>query len=64
MKFKIRNKFTFNEILGKKFSIEGYLSPNLSTDNIKMLYESGFNSVEPIMQYGEFHGYIAIKKTF
>lgn len=62
MKFKLKNNFTINEVLGKRFSLEGFLIPNTADDNIILLSSAGFKSIQCIMQYGEFKGYIAIKK--
>lgn len=62
MKFKLKNDFTVNEVLGKRFSLEGFLIPNTTDDNINLLSSSGFKSIQCVMQYGEFKGYIAIKK--
>lgn len=62
MKFKLKNSFTFDEVLGKKFSLEGFLIPNTSDENVNLLTSAGFNSIQNIMQYGEFKGYLAIKR--
>lgn len=62
MKFKLKNSFTFDEVLGKKFSLEGFLIPNTSDENMNLLTSAGFNSIQSIMQYGEFKGYLAIKR--
>ena len=62
MKFKLGNDFTVNEVMGKRFSLEGFLIPNTADDNISLLTSAGFKSIQCIMQYGEFKGYIAIKK--
>lgn len=63
MKFKLNNNFTVNEVMGKRFSLEGFLIPNTTDDNISLLISAGFTSIQCIMQYGEFKGYIAIKKV-
>lgn len=49
--------------MGKRFSLEGFLIPNTTDDNISLLASAGFTSIQCIMQYGEFKGYIAIKKV-
>lgn len=62
MKFKLKNDFTISEIISKRFSLEGFLIPNTTNDNIDLLTSAGFKSIQCIMQYGEFKGYVAIKK--
>lgn len=61
IKFKLRNGFSVNEVLSKKFSLEGVMRPNTEHENKKMLVEVGFKQIETIMKYGEFHGYLCIK---
>ncbi|EML8490105.1 methyltransferase domain-containing protein [Salmonella enterica subsp. enterica] len=61
LKFKLKQGFTIEEILSKKFSLEGVMCPNTETKNMHLLIEAGFTQIETIMKYGEFHGYLCIK---
>lgn len=61
LKFKLKNGFSVDEVLSKKFSLEGVMRPNTEHENNKMLTAAGFKHIETVMKYGEFHGYICIK---
>lgn len=53
--------FSADEILSKESSLRSIMNPLLKNDNIKMLKQSGFKSVEPFFQSLNFKGYICLK---
>lgn len=61
LKFKINNGFNPDEVLAKQFSLEGVMKSNTHCKNKEVLEEIGFESVETVMKYGEFNGYLCIK---
>lgn len=61
LKFKLSRGFSVDEIIAKKFSLEGMMRPCTERENRKILAEVGFKQIATIMKYGEFHGYLCIK---
>ncbi|EAY1318811.1 methyltransferase domain-containing protein [Salmonella enterica] len=61
LKFKLKQGFSIDEVLSKKFSLEGVMNTNTENQNIRLLMNAGFTQFETIMKYGEFHGYLCIK---
>ncbi|HAB1980832.1 TPA_asm: methyltransferase, partial [Salmonella enterica subsp. diarizonae] len=61
LKFKLKQGFSIDEVLSKKFSLEGVMNTNTENQNIRLLMNAGFTQFETIMKYVEFHGYLCIK---
>ena len=59
--FKIRNKFSDEEIMSKKRSLIGVLEPFSSQDNLDILNKAGFVDINTIFKYISFEGFLAIK---
>ncbi len=61
--FKKRQGLTDDQILHKARSIRGILRPITLTEHIRLLSESGFNSIDVFLKWYNFAGIIAIKTT-
>ena len=59
---KKRNGYTEQQILAKKKSLEGVLTPLTSDANKTMLKDAGFKTVETFWKWMNFEGYLAIKE--
>lgn len=59
--FKVDKGFSYEEVLGKSFSIRGVLVSNTTERNVEMLQNAGFSEISSIMKYCNFEGYIAVK---
>jgi tRNA (cmo5U34)-methyltransferase len=59
--FKKRNLYTDIEIAAKRKALENILIPNRIEDNLRMLKEAGFGSVETFFNWFNFCGLIAVK---
>lgn len=58
---KEKNGFSAEEILEKRRSLKGVMSPISSAANEEMLKKAGFSSVMSIMKYVCFEGFLSIK---
>ena len=61
LKFKADNGYTQEEIARKKLSLEGVLVPLDAGQNLAMLQESGFRSVECFWRWMNFSAWVAVK---
>lgn len=61
--FKKRQGLTDDQILYKARSIRGVLRPITLTENIRLLRDSGFNSIDVFLKWYNFAGILAIKTT-
>lgn len=59
--FKIRNGYSFDEILAKSISLRGVLRPFSTEENLALLRHSGFHNILTIFKYITFEGYLMIK---
>jgi tRNA (cmo5U34)-methyltransferase len=59
--YKRRNDYSDMEISQKREALENVLIPYKLSENIKMLNEAGFNSVETFFKWYNFSGFIAAK---
>jgi tRNA (cmo5U34)-methyltransferase len=59
--YKRRNDYSDMEISQKREALENVLIPYKLSENIKMLNEAGFNSVETFFKWYNFSGFIAVK---
>jgi len=61
LKFKSDNGYTQEEIARKKLSLEGVLVPLDAGQNLALLQESGFRSVECFWRWMNFSAWVAVK---
>ncbi len=61
--FKKRQGLTDDQILHKARSIRGVLRPIALTENIRLLRDSGFNSIDLFLKWYNYAGILAIKTT-
>lgn len=59
--FKKKNGYSKSEISKKREALENILVPYSQDENIKMLKNAGFKSVEVVFKFGNFASFIAIK---
>ena len=59
--FKLKNKFSEQEILNKSKSLKGVLEPFSEYGNIGLLKRAGFTDIIPIFQWFCFKGFLCIK---
>ncbi len=60
--FKLKQGMQKEEVLEKTRSIRGILNPLTDIQNIKLLKDAGFCTVELFFKYNNFAGFLAIKK--
>jgi tRNA (cmo5U34)-methyltransferase len=60
--FKASQGFTSEEILNKAITLQGILDPCTSAQNLSLLRQAGFATVETIYRQHCFEGYLAIKE--
>jgi tRNA (cmo5U34)-methyltransferase len=56
-----RNVFTPEEILAKEYDLRAMMNSLESKDNIDLLKEAGFTTIEPFFKYLNFKGYLCKK---
>ena len=61
MEFKLKNKFTPDNIIAKQRSLKNILEPFSTNANIDMLKRAGFSDVMSIYKFICFEGFLAIK---
>lgn len=61
LEFKKRNLYTDQEITSKRKALENILVPNRIKDNIRLLKDAGFGSIEVFFNWFNFCGLIALK---
>ena len=61
-KFKKRNLYTDEEVASKRKALENILVPNQKSENITLLKNAGFSSIETFFCWFNFCGVIAIKE--
>jgi tRNA (cmo5U34)-methyltransferase len=59
--FKLKNKFSSEEILIKTNSLKGVLEPFTSRENLLLCKRAGFKDVITVFKYLNFEGFLAIK---
>ncbi len=59
--FKIKNGYSFDEIVSKTRSLKGVMEPFSSQGNIDMLERSGFKDINTILKWFCFEGFLCIK---
>ena len=59
--YKLRKKYTANDIVSKTSSLKGVLEPFSSQANIDLLKRAGFKDINSIQKYICFEGFLAIK---
>ncbi|HEY7884537.1 MAG TPA: methyltransferase domain-containing protein [Cellvibrionaceae bacterium] len=59
--FKLSQGYTTEEINSKDLSLEGVLVPLFDDENIALLKEAGFTSINPVFQNATFDAWLAIK---
>lgn len=59
--YKLRKKYTANDIISKTSSLKGVLEPFSSQANIDLLRRAGFKDINSIQKYICFEGFLAIK---
>ena len=60
--FKQSQGYSKHEILQKETSLEGVLIPYTECDNRRLLENSGFKDIEVFYRWGNFVGFIAVKR--
>ncbi|MBN1379255.1 MAG: carboxy-S-adenosyl-L-methionine synthase CmoA [Gammaproteobacteria bacterium] len=61
LEFKKRNLYTDQEIAAKRKALENILIPNRTQDNILLMKEAGFRSVEVFFNWFNFCGVVGLK---
>ena len=59
--FKIRNGYSFDEIVTKTRSLKGKLEPFSTNGNIEMLNRAGFKDINVVFKWFCFEGFLCIK---
>ncbi len=59
--FKIKNKFSADEIVNKSQSLKGVLDPFSTEGNLGLLRRAGFVDIMTVMKYVCFEGFLAVK---
>ncbi len=61
LEFKLKNKFSENEVVNKSKSLKGVLEPFSEYGNLGLLKRAGFVDIIPIFQWFSFKGFLCIK---
>jgi tRNA (cmo5U34)-methyltransferase len=61
LEYKSKSGYTYEEILGKMFSLKGVLEPFTTTENFKFLERAGFKDFTIVYKNLCFEGILAIK---
>ncbi|MGB3536361.1 MAG: carboxy-S-adenosyl-L-methionine synthase CmoA [Microcoleaceae cyanobacterium] len=61
--FKARNGYAETEIERKKEALENVLIPLTETEQVEMLRNSGFESVDPLIKFHNFVSFVALKSS-
>jgi len=59
--FKIKNGYSFEEIVAKTRSLKGVLEPFSTEGNLEMLKRSGFKDINVVFKWFCFEGFLCIK---
>ncbi|MDA7546251.1 methyltransferase domain-containing protein [Alphaproteobacteria bacterium] len=59
--FKIKNGYSFDEIVAKTRSLKGVLEPFSTNGNLQMLERAGFKDINVIFKWFCFEGFLCIK---
>jgi tRNA (cmo5U34)-methyltransferase len=59
--FKLNNGYSREEVLRKKKSLEGFLVSLTDSENVQMLKNAGFSSVDCVLRKGPFTSWVAVK---